>query len=172
MSQCCGSAGVAQFFLDLYTVTNDAKYLSFAEKMTADLLARATRDVTGTRWVQAEHRVQPDLLVAQTGYMQGAAGIGMWLLHLDGAQRRRPPFVQFPIRRGVRPAPTSAVSRRQPAREGGALLRPGIAREILDRPRQAPGPVLVADEGGRVDAIRHPKTSWIGRSARCPIATR
>ena len=96
VSQCCGSAGVAQFFLDLYTVTNDAKYLSFAEKMTADLLARATRDVTGTRWVQAEHRVQPDLLVAQTGYMQGAAGIGMWLLHLDGAQRRRPPFVQFP----------------------------------------------------------------------------
>jgi len=96
VSQCCGSAGVAQFFLDLYSVTNDAKYLSFAEKMTADLLARATRDVTGTRWVQAEHRVQPELLIAQTGYMQGAAGIGMWLLRLDGAQRKRPPFVQFP----------------------------------------------------------------------------
>jgi len=96
VSQCCGSAGVAQFFLDLYTVTNDAKYLSFAEKMTADLLARATRDVTGTRWVQAEDRVRPERLIAQTGYMQGAAGIGMWLLRLDGAQRKRPLFVQFP----------------------------------------------------------------------------
>jgi hypothetical protein len=28
----------------------------------------------GLRWVQAEHRVRPELLVAQTGYMQGAAG--------------------------------------------------------------------------------------------------
>jgi lantibiotic modifying enzyme len=96
VSQCCGSAGVAQFFLDLYGVTNDPKYLSFAQKMTDDLMARATRDVIGTRWVQAENRVQPDNVVAQTGYMQGAAGIGMWLLRMDAAQRRRPPFVQFP----------------------------------------------------------------------------
>jgi lantibiotic modifying enzyme len=96
VSQCCGSAGVAQFFLDLYGVTREPKHLSFAQKMTDDLLARATRDVTGTRWVQAENRIQPNLLVAQTGYMQGAAGIGMWLLRLDGAQRQRAPFVQFP----------------------------------------------------------------------------
>ena len=96
VSQCCGSAGVAQFFLDLHGVTRDPKYLTFAQRMTDDLLARATRDVTGTRWVQAEHRVRPELLIAQTGYMQGAAGIGMWLLRLDGAQRGRAPFVRFP----------------------------------------------------------------------------
>ena len=76
VSQCCGSAGVAQFMLDLHGVTRDAKYLAFAEKMTVDLLARATRDARGTRWIQAEHRVKPELLIAQTGYMQGAAGIG------------------------------------------------------------------------------------------------
>jgi hypothetical protein len=64
--------------------------------MTADLLARGTRDAQGLRWVQAEHRVQPQLLVAQTGYMQGAAGIGMWLLRLDAAERGRTPFVRFP----------------------------------------------------------------------------
>ena len=64
--------------------------------MTADLLGRATRDSRGTRWVQAENRIQPDVLVAQTGYMQGAAGIGMWFLRLDGAQRQRAPFVRFP----------------------------------------------------------------------------
>lgn len=96
VSQCCGSAGVAQFMLDLHGVTRDAKHLAFAEKMTADLLARATRDGKGTRWVQAEHRVRPELLVAQTGYMQGAAGIGMWLLRLDARQRGRAPFVRFP----------------------------------------------------------------------------
>ena len=96
VSQCCGSAGVAQFFLDLYTITKDATYLQFSKKMSADLLARGTRDEKGLRWVQAEHRVRPELLIAQTGYMQGAAGIGMWLLRLDAAEQNRPAFVKFP----------------------------------------------------------------------------
>jgi lantibiotic modifying enzyme len=96
VSQDCGSAGVAQFFLDLYGVTKDPTYLGFARKMTDDLLGRATHDDFGTRWVQAEDRERPDDLVAQTGFMQGAAGIGSWLLRLDGAQRGRAPFVRFP----------------------------------------------------------------------------
>lgn len=96
VGQCCGSAGVAQFMLDLHGVTRDPRYLAFAEKMTADLLARATRDDKGTRWVQAEHRVKPELLVAQTGFMQGAAGIGTWLLRMDAQQRKRATFLRFP----------------------------------------------------------------------------
>lgn len=96
VSQCCGSAGVAQFMLDLHSVTRDPKHLAFARKMTDDLVTRATRDDKGTRWIQAEHRVRPELLVAQTGYMQGSAGIGMWLLRIDGQQRKRAPFVRFP----------------------------------------------------------------------------
>jgi lantibiotic modifying enzyme len=96
VSQCCGSAGVAQFFLDLYDLTKDPRYLAFAQKMTDDLIARATRDEKGTRWIQAENRVEPDTLVAQTGYMQGAAGIGVWLLRLDAAARGRAPFIRFP----------------------------------------------------------------------------
>ncbi len=96
VSQCCGNVGVAQFFLDLYGATKDRRYLDFATRMTADLLARATRDSSGTRWVQAENRTQPGNLVAQTGYMQGAAGIGTWLLRLDAAQRQRTTFVRFP----------------------------------------------------------------------------
>ena len=96
VSQCCGSAGVAQFFLDLYGIAPYPEYLDFSKRMTADLLARGTRDEKGLRWIQAEHRVRPELLVAQTGYMQGAAGIGMWLLRLDAAGRGRKPFVRFP----------------------------------------------------------------------------
>ncbi len=87
VSQCCGSAGVAEFFLNLYKVTGERSYLEFSKRMTADLLSRATRDREGMKWIQAEHRVKPDLLVAQTGYMQGAAGIGMFLLHLDYSER-------------------------------------------------------------------------------------
>ena len=96
VSQCCGSAGVAQFFLDLYGVTKDGAYLQFSKKMSNDLLMRGTRDQQGLRWVQAEHRVRPELLIAQTGYMQGAAGIGMWLLRLDAAEQKRSAFVKFP----------------------------------------------------------------------------
>jgi hypothetical protein len=48
------------------------------------------------RWIQAEHRINPDLLVAQTGYMQGAAGVGMLLLHLDQFGRGKKAQIFFP----------------------------------------------------------------------------
>jgi lantibiotic modifying enzyme len=87
VGQCCGSAGVAEFLLDMHRVTNERAYLALCRRLTDDLLQRAAHDDKGMRWVQAEHRVKPDLLLAQTGYMQGAAGIGMWLLHLDAFER-------------------------------------------------------------------------------------
>jgi lantibiotic modifying enzyme len=87
VSQCCGHAGVADFFIELHRSYQDATALPFARRVTADLLRRATDDQTGMRWVQAEHRVQPDVTVAQTGYMQGAAGIGALLLKLDAVER-------------------------------------------------------------------------------------
>ena len=39
-------------------------------------------------WTQAEHRVQPGLLIAQTGHMQGAAGVGKYFLHMDAMEER------------------------------------------------------------------------------------
>ncbi|MGH7597572.1 MAG: lanthionine synthetase LanC family protein [bacterium] len=96
VSQCCGSAGVAEFFLSLYRVTSESEYLEFAKRVTADLLKRATREGEGIKWIQAEHRVKPDLLIAQTGYMQGAAGIGMLLLHLDALEQGRAGEIVFP----------------------------------------------------------------------------
>jgi len=89
VSVCCGSAGVAEFFLNLHRVTGAPKYLEFYKRVTARLLAKGMRDEAGLRWTQAEHRVKPELLIAQTGYNQGAAGIGIWLLHLDAFQQGR-----------------------------------------------------------------------------------
>src|SRR6185295_19771493 len=40
--QCCGSAGVASFFLDLARLTDDESYLVFARRVAGNLLARAT----------------------------------------------------------------------------------------------------------------------------------
>jgi lantibiotic modifying enzyme len=89
VSQCCGNAGVADFFLELHRSYQDETALPFARRVVADLLRRATSDESGMRWVQAEHRVRPELLVAQTGFMQGAAGIGALLLKLDAIERGR-----------------------------------------------------------------------------------
>ena len=89
--QCCGSAGVAEFFLNLYLSegTWRAEYKEVSIRVADDLLSRATKTDGGVKWVQAEHRVQPENLAAQTGYMQGAAGIGMLLLHMQALDSKR-----------------------------------------------------------------------------------
>lgn len=96
VSQCCGSAGVGEFLLSLYQISRDKRYLDFVKRVTDNLLARATREQGGLKWIQAEHRRQPDLLIAQTGYMQGAAGIGIFLLRLDAWERGSKPLIRFP----------------------------------------------------------------------------
>lgn len=67
-----------------------ARYLSFARRVASDLLARATPTAgDGLKWIHAEHRFRPEYTYAQTGYMQGAAGIGMLLLRMDAVERER-----------------------------------------------------------------------------------
>jgi lantibiotic modifying enzyme len=93
---CCGSAGVADFFLSYYEETRDQAALAFAREMTAEITAKATRDESGTRWIHAENRVSPGQVAAQTGWMQGAAGIGAWYLRLDGVDQKRARLIRFP----------------------------------------------------------------------------
>ncbi len=98
VGQCCGSAGAAEFMLSLYQATGKKEYLDFARRATKQILAAATRDeeTGGLKWIHAEHRVRPADTAAQTGYMQGAAGIGMWLLRLDAFERGAKPAITFP----------------------------------------------------------------------------
>lgn len=96
VSQCCGNCGVTEFFTALHGRTQNARYLQFAEDVAHDTLRRGTADGDGMKWVQAEHRVRPELLVAQTGLMQGAAGIGLAFLHLDAARTGRSRLVRLP----------------------------------------------------------------------------
>ena len=93
---CCGSAGVAEFFLAHHRATGDAASLAFARRVSAQILASAARDASGIRWPHAEHRARPTEIVAQTGWMQGAAGIGAWFLHLDAFDRGAGPPIPFP----------------------------------------------------------------------------
>jgi lantibiotic modifying enzyme len=89
-SICCGTAGVADFLLDLYRTTGRKEYLQAAEKMAAHLVQAATSSGGGYCWIQAEHRTMADKKDAQTGYAQGAAGFGLFFLKLSRAQRGVP----------------------------------------------------------------------------------
>lgn len=93
---CCGLAGVGEFFLDLYEETGDQGYLQFSRRVAARLLSKGTVESGRMSWLQAEHRTRPDYLFAQTGYMQGAAGIGTYLFRLADAGRTRVKRVVFP----------------------------------------------------------------------------
>jgi lantibiotic modifying enzyme len=77
---CCGVAGVGDFFLNLYATLGDQEYKVAADHCAQCLLNAATPANVGIQWIQAEHRIRPDQQLAQTGYAQGAAGIGLFLL--------------------------------------------------------------------------------------------
>ena len=96
ISQCCGDAGIGEFFLSLHGLHPDRGHLAVARRAATDILARATEDGAGLKWIQAENRVQPDNLVAQTGRMQGAAGVGTFFLHLHAQAEGRAPMTVLP----------------------------------------------------------------------------
>lgn len=96
ISQCCGNCGVAEYFAAQHVATGDASSLAFARRVMDNVIARGVTDGDAMSWPQAENRVRPENIVAQTGLMQGAAGVGLALLHLDGAIARRAPVVVLP----------------------------------------------------------------------------
>ena len=83
---CCGTAGVADYFLDR---SGEAvgDHRRFIAALRTDLLRHAKSDGDAMFWTHAEHRVRPDYLSTQTGLMQGAAGIGIVLLRFHSATR-------------------------------------------------------------------------------------
>ncbi|MGB6484106.1 MAG: lanthionine synthetase LanC family protein [Candidatus Acidiferrales bacterium] len=97
ISACCGVTAEAEFFMDMYQLTKKSEYLSLAKQASDRLLTLATDDEQGTRWVQVETRVRPDVAIAQTGYMQGASGVGLWLLHMSAlSEGKSEPTMAFP----------------------------------------------------------------------------
>lgn len=89
ISQCCGNVGIGQYCIDLARARPSSAIKGLRERVEANTLSRAADDADGLRWVQAENRVQPDNLVAQTGFMQGAAGVGSFFLQIDAFTRGR-----------------------------------------------------------------------------------
>jgi lantibiotic modifying enzyme len=95
--QCCGSAGLTDFFLGLWAATGKTEYYAFANRLAAQILSRQTNfDGNGYRWYQAWTRVKPSEVSAETGYSIGAAGIGTALLHSSLAQSGMYESLVFP----------------------------------------------------------------------------
>lgn len=80
--QCCGDAGIGDFALLLARRGIWDEGIDLADRCAQSILNASEVSTSGRSWVQAEHREQPKLLERQTGYMQGAAGIGSFLLHV------------------------------------------------------------------------------------------
>jgi lantibiotic modifying enzyme len=56
VARCCGSAGVAEFFLDLHDLEGQSGDLAFAVTLVDDILDRAILDESGMRWSNYEFR--------------------------------------------------------------------------------------------------------------------
>jgi len=82
ISRCCGAVAIGEFFLARYRLTKAASDRAFAIRIGEYLKSRAATDASGLKWIQAENRIEPDNVQAQTGLMQGAAGIGLYFIHL------------------------------------------------------------------------------------------
>ncbi|MDL2080359.1 lanthionine synthetase LanC family protein [Streptomyces sp. GXMU-J15] len=76
--RCCGTAGVLALACDRIAEQGDSR--DFADVLVADLADHATRDATGARWRNVEHRATPSTLEAETGWAMGNAGIARELL--------------------------------------------------------------------------------------------
>jgi len=96
ISQCCGNSGVGEYFMALQRVLPDPAYSTMIDRVAANTLARSTADGDGLKWIQAENRVSPDDVIAQTGYMQGASGVGSLYLHIDASRAGRASAIVWP----------------------------------------------------------------------------
>jgi lantibiotic modifying enzyme len=81
-SQCCGDAGLGEYALYLYRATGKQSYRDYADRIAKYILSQATSEEGKLSWTQAEMRIRPEYTQTQTGYMQGAAGMGSFFLHL------------------------------------------------------------------------------------------
>lgn len=96
VGQCCGTAAIGELALTLHRMRGDAWYRAWADRLAADIIARASRHDGAYEWIHAENRAEPFWKQSYTGYMQGAAGIGSLFIRLAGHDAKKPWKVRFP----------------------------------------------------------------------------
>ncbi|MFC1563917.1 lanthionine synthetase LanC family protein [candidate division KSB1 bacterium] len=89
VSQCCGTAGIGDFFVNMYKITGEADYFEWAQTMIGELKKQATGADGGLKWFNAENRTRPDEKYTQTGWAQGASGIGLFFLKMYAVENEK-----------------------------------------------------------------------------------
>ncbi|MCP4724332.1 MAG: hypothetical protein GY863_04830, partial [bacterium] len=73
VSLCCGTAGIGDFFANMYKITGNRIYYDWADQMVSELSKEATMENGNIKWYNAENRTRPDEKYTQTGWAQGAS---------------------------------------------------------------------------------------------------
>jgi hypothetical protein len=89
-------AGIGEYALLMARRAGDDACLALAQRCAGVIIAGSSVEDDHRRWIQAEHRDRPTFVQAQTGYMQGAAGIASFLVHLATTLNGRPVKIALP----------------------------------------------------------------------------
>lgn len=90
IGQCDGAAGAAEYGLLMFSTTAGETHKDFLVDVANDIAQRGTAEGRGAattmKWVTVEWRTEPSSSTgAQSGYMQGAAGVGSLFLGIHNA---------------------------------------------------------------------------------------
>ena len=94
--QCCGTAGMIEFFIDLNKEWPDDKFSKLTYEAGEKILSEGVLDTDGAKWPQAFWRVDPSHITIDLGYFDGAAGIAVSLIHIYQAAKGNYDFINFP----------------------------------------------------------------------------
>jgi len=87
---CDGSAGIVEYMNYQYQMTGRADIWTYTQNVAGDIIRRATVEGNGLKWVTVEWRTDAARsTAAQTGYMQGAAGVGSTMFGLDAVLNKK-----------------------------------------------------------------------------------
>ncbi|HEY4218664.1 MAG TPA: lanthionine synthetase LanC family protein [Gemmatimonadaceae bacterium] len=112
VDQANGGAGIGDFFIRLQRITPEPSYLDMVKRISAAIAATAITDGDGLKWMRTDDPESTAKSSAQTGFMQGAAGIGSYFIHAADLAAGRKPAIKWPD------APTTG-----PCEDNGTKIR-------------------------------------------------
>ena len=85
--QCCGRAGLTDYFVGLWDTTSDGRYLTLANQIGESMLElwRWKRD--GNQWLPLSPVVPQPLHPMESGFSLGVSGVGLSFLNLSAANQ-------------------------------------------------------------------------------------
>ena len=113
-SLCCGAAGVADYFVDLWRATGEERYREYARQVGRELARLSKEDENGRKWTNYDRPDEDGVIFHGVSLMLGASGNALSLLRLATIDLAEDPIRHLPDRRVV--ATRTRAAARTPAR--------------------------------------------------------